>query len=106
MWRGDGTQSYHACICQRSPAETNPVLLRPTQSNTLAADSKYHARGVCLQARELNPYLRAGGAGAEGGEPVQPLHRAGGVGDGGASWRMKALKRAQAQAKEEVCGVK
>lgn len=35
-------------------------------------------------------------------EGSQPARRAAGTGDGGASWRMKALKRAQAQAQSEV----
>lgn len=60
------------------------------------------------QERELNPYLKDGGSGvppeAARGAAAEPIHRAAGVGDGGASWRLKALKRAQAQAGEEVRG--
>lgn len=58
------------------------------------------------QKRELNPYLRDGGSGvppeAEGGAAPGAAQRATGVGDGGASWRLKALKRAQQQAEAEV----
>ena len=58
------------------------------------------------QKRELNPYLRDGGSGvppqAEGGAAPGAAQRATGVGDGGASWRLKALKRAQQQAETEV----
>lgn len=58
-----------------------------------------------FQERELNPYLRNGGTGQppEGEQAAAAgAVRAAGVGDGGASWRLKALKRAQQQAKEEV----
>ncbi|PSC69918.1 CWF19 2 [Micractinium conductrix] len=55
--------------------------------------------------RELNPYFRDGGSGVpptEGGAAAAPAAaRPAAVGDGGASWRLKALKRAQAQAGEE-----
>lgn len=70
-------------------------------------------RHALSQKRELNPYLRDGGSGvppeapAEGGAAPAPAQRAAGVGDGGASWRLKALKRAQQQAESEVghgCG--
>lgn len=59
------------------------------------------------QERELNPYLKDGGSGvppsqAEGGAAPAAAQRAAGVGDGGASWRLKALKRAQQQAETEV----
>ena len=52
---------------------------------------------ACMQAKELNPYYREGG---DGKPPDVVTARqgavpAGGVGDGGASWRMKALRRAQ-----------
>lgn len=59
------------------------------------------------QERELNPYLKDGGSGvppegqAAAAAPTAAA-RAAGVGDGGASWRLKALKRAQQQAEAEV----
>lgn len=63
---------------------------------------------AALQDRELNPYFRDGGSGVpptEGGAAAAPAAaRPAAVGDGGASWRLKALKRAQAQAGEEVRG--
>eukprot|EP00887_Chlorella_sp_A99_P005045 scaffold4.g5045.t1 len=60
-------------------------------------------------ARELNPYWKDGGEGLPPKEQQRRQERAGGVaaapggavGDGGASWRLKALKRAQAQASAE-----
>ena len=56
---------------------------------------------VHSQARELNPEIRGNVAaplapGKQAGRPAAAV-----VGDGGASWRMKALRRAQAQATEE-----
>ncbi|KAI4384367.1 hypothetical protein MLD38_002534 [Melastoma candidum] len=61
---------------------------------------------VKINPRELNPYLKDGGSGypeeedeakANGGN----LRSSSVVGDGGASWRLKALKRAQEQAARE-----
>lgn len=59
-----------------------------------------------MQAEELNPYLKNG----DDGYPDEEGRRKAGhsgiiptakVGDGGASWRLKALKRAQTAAEEE-----
>eukprot|EP00884_Botryococcus_braunii_P013106 jgi/Botrbrau1/21797/Bobra.0190s0022.1 len=54
-------------------------------------------------ARELNKTLLEGGAPSQAGPGAV---RASGVGDGGASWRMKALRRAQATAEEQGLDVR
>ncbi|KDP45651.1 hypothetical protein JCGZ_17258 [Jatropha curcas] len=59
-----------------------------------------------VDPRELNPYLKDNGSGypddaeekRKGNDQLPPSSV---VGDGGASWRLKALKRAQEQAKRE-----
>uniref|UniRef100_A0A803ML53 KIB1-4 beta-propeller domain-containing protein n=1 Tax=Chenopodium quinoa TaxID=63459 RepID=A0A803ML53_CHEQI len=61
--------------------------------------------------RELNPYMRNNGSGyPEDEEQIKSskdqLLSSSVVGDGGASWRMKALKRAQEQATREGRNVK
>jgi hypothetical protein len=53
-----------------------------------------------MQAEELNPYLKNGGNGYPDEEGERKAGHSGiiptaKVGDGGASWRLKALKRAQ-----------
>ena len=66
-----------------------------------------------ISARELNPYWKAGdGSGLPPADDQKALSLGahGMVGDGGASWRRKALKRAREQAEregkplEDVCG--
>lgn len=57
------------------------------------------------QARELNPYFKDGGRGLPPEEQQSDQQRAESmktkVGDGGLSWRMKALKRAKEQASDQ-----
>lgn len=59
-----------------------------------------------MNPKELNPYLKDGGSGfpeesEEGKIGAGQLLSSSLVGDGGASWRLKALKRAQEQAARE-----
>lgn len=59
-----------------------------------------------VNPRELNPYLKDGGGGypddSEGTKSGgSQLLSTAVVGDGGASWRLKALRRAQEQADRE-----
>jgi CWF19-like protein 2 len=59
-----------------------------------------------VNPRELNPYLRDNGSGYpedanETKGNSEQLLSSSLVGDGGASWRLKALKRAQEQAARE-----
>jgi hypothetical protein len=62
---------------------------------------------VWLQSRELNPHFANGGDGVPPPKPTgstaaaAAAPRPAGVGDGGTSWRLKALRRAQATAAEE-----
>ncbi|KAJ0228829.1 hypothetical protein HA466_0321710 [Hirschfeldia incana] len=65
-----------------------------------------HEEVVKVNPRELNPYLKGNGTGYPEEEPEKRngkdrLLPTSVVGDGGASWRMKALKRAKEQAARE-----
>lgn len=58
------------------------------------------------QAPELNPFMKDGGDGYPDEASLRKAGHSGiistaNVGDGGASWRLKALKRAQSAAQEE-----
>ena len=76
------------------------------------ADERKKASGddVGRSAMELNPFWKGGGDGLPTQHAQAAAVRGGGVaapppgavGDGGASWRLKALKRAQVQAAAEV----
>ncbi|EFN55254.1 hypothetical protein CHLNCDRAFT_134588 [Chlorella variabilis] len=99
---------------QREDWMTKPMQ-RPKTDAQLAAEEEEQERQEeeeqrrdpdrpFVSERELNPYFKDGGSGvpgegaAAGAPPVRP---AAGIGDGGASWRLKALKRAQQQAEQE-----
>jgi hypothetical protein len=53
-----------------------------------------------LQSRELNPHFANSGDGVPPPAAAGANPKAAGVGDGGTSWRLKALRRAQAAAAE------
>ncbi|VFR00221.1 unnamed protein product [Cuscuta campestris] len=92
-------------------------MLRPAESSEKArktADSKLEENLALPQTqetrtvnpRELNPYLKNNGSGypedSEGNKAgVEQFLSSAVVGDGGASWRLKSLKRAQEQAARE-----
>lgn len=64
------------------------------------------AEEIKVNPRELNPYLKNNGSGYpedsdQRNTDQNPLLSSAVVGDGGASWRLKALKRAQEQAARE-----
>ncbi|CAH8330385.1 unnamed protein product [Eruca vesicaria subsp. sativa] len=98
-------------------------MLPPTRKSdpvpALDAEEKLekstHEEVVKVNPRELNPFLKGNGTGYPEEEPEKrngkdQLLPSSVVGDGGASWRMKALKRAKEQAArdgqrlEEVVG--
>ena len=59
-----------------------------------------------MTAPELNPFMKDGGDGYPDEASLRKAGHSGiistaNVGDGGASWRLKALKRAQSAAQEE-----
>lgn len=62
-----------------------------------------HVIRTCVgQARELNPnYKGSGDTLLPAGDVAAVVARPAGVGDGGSSWRLKALRRAQAQAAQQ-----
>ncbi len=66
-----------------------------------AAAKAAHDAQHSISARELNPDMAAQRDGGAAGAPPLPAGGPAMVGDGGASWRMKALKRAQQQVREE-----
>ncbi|KAL6519941.1 hypothetical protein OROMI_032835 [Orobanche minor] len=89
-------------------------MLRPKDnkdnySNKASLNEQEEASGVTIKkdnARELNPYLKDNGDGYPDESDGQKagdkrLLSKAVVGDGGASWRLKALKRAQEQAARE-----
>ena len=78
----------------------------PSRPEQAASQHSKFTGQLVMQAAELNPYLKNGGD----GYPDEAGKRRAGhsgiistanVGDGGASWRLKALKRAQTTAEEE-----
>ncbi|KMT18469.1 hypothetical protein BVRB_2g026120 isoform A [Beta vulgaris subsp. vulgaris] len=94
-------------------------MLRPAERAGKSAPPTYEEQPVesetketeKVNPRELNPYLRDNGTGYPEDEDHTKVSRdqllsSSVVGDGGASWRLKALKRAQEQAAREGRNVK
>ncbi|CAO2841070.1 unnamed protein product [Amaranthus hypochondriacus] len=89
-------------------------MLRPAERSSISAkavikeqqEEPGHEETQKVNPRELNPYLRDNGSGYpedanETKGNSEQLLSSSLVGDGGASWRLKALKRAQEQAARE-----
>ncbi|KAK9823428.1 hypothetical protein WJX72_002672 [[Myrmecia] bisecta] len=114
-----------AAICSEASREASPVQpvaredwMTKAGSRPLAeakpdaeaqAEAAAAARAAKMQEREINKERT--GVEATTSQPAQPASGLGaapaaGVGDSGASWRLKALRRAQAQAAEQGADVK
>ena len=91
-------------VQQESALCGNVIYRRPGWSGQPSGQrSEMHD---AMQAEELNPYMRDGGDGYPDKESLRKAGHSGiiptaKVGDGGASWRLKALKRAQTAAEDE-----
>jgi flagellar biosynthesis GTPase FlhF len=87
----------------QAPERPAPVVVESEDVHTLEGEKPQSS------VKELNPYWKSAGNGLPSEGDTGGLQKGGrsglppppGVGDGGASWRLKALKRAQEQAARE-----
>ncbi|XP_011091156.1 CWF19-like protein 2 [Sesamum indicum] len=109
--RGSQSQNSSSIVRKEMGLEW---MLRPKDNTEKASNKSFHNEPEAApeeeikkdNPRELNPYLKNNGSGypedsdgvETGGKPILSTAV---IGDGGASWRLKALKRAQEQAARE-----